>query len=97
MRLKREKLRLQQLDDREAAYTTKAATIGDDKEATVTGTASKEQLAAWHKERVEIESQYDKIILDLRARQIEGQLELVRKGSKKKGDYFLTKLKQQEN
>lgn len=86
---KEKKLRLQQLDDREAAYTTKAATIGDDKEAIVTGTASKEQLAAWHKERVQIESQYDKIILDLRARQIEGQLELVRKGSKEERQLLL--------
>ena len=86
---KEKKLRLQQLDDREAAYTTKAATIGDDKEAIVTGTASKEQLATWHKERVQIESQYDKIILDLRARQIEGQLELVRKGSKEERQLLL--------
>lgn len=86
---KEKKLRLQQLDDREAAYTTKAATIDDDKEAIVTGTASKEQLAAWHKERVQIESQYDKIILDLRARQIEGQLELVRKGSKEERQLLL--------
>ena len=86
---KEKKLRLQQLDDREAAYTTKAATIGDDKEAVVTGTASKEQLAAWHKERVQIESQYDKVILDLRARQIEGQLELVRKGSKEERQLLL--------
>lgn len=86
---KEKKLRLQQLDDREAAYTTKAVTIGDDKEAIVTGTASKEQLAAWHKERVQIESQYDKIILDLRARQIEGQLELVRKGSKEERQLLL--------
>ena len=86
---KEKKLRLQQLDDREAAYTTKAATIDDSKEAVVTGTASKEQLAAWHKERVQIESQYDKIILDLRARQIEGQLELVRKGSKEERQLLL--------
>lgn len=86
---KEKKLRLQQLDDREAAYTTKAATIGDSKEAVVTGTASKEQLAAWHKERVQIESQYDKIILDLRARHIEGQLELVRKGSKEERQLLL--------
>ena len=86
---KEKKLRLQQLDDREAAYTTKAATIGDSKEAVVTGTASKEQLAAWHKERVQIESQYDKIILNLRARQIEGQLELVRKGSKEERQLLL--------
>lgn len=86
---KEKKLRLQQLDDREAAYTTKAATIDDSKEAVVTGTASKEQLAAWHKERVQVESQYDKIILDLRARQIEGQLELVRKGSKEERQLLL--------
>ena len=86
---KEKKLRLQQLDDREAAYTTKATTIDDSKEAVVTGTASKEQLAAWHKERVQIESQYDKIILDLRARQIEGQLELVRKGSKEERQLLL--------
>lgn len=86
---KEKKLRLQQLDDREAAYTTKAATISDDKEAVVTGTASKEQLAAWHKERVQIESQYDKIILDLRARQIDGQIELVRKGSKEERQLLL--------
>lgn len=85
---KEKKLRLQQLDDREAAYTTKAATISD-KEAVITGTASEEQLAAWHKERVQIESQYDKIILDLRARQIEGQLELVRKGSKEERQLLL--------
>ena len=86
---KEKKLRLQQLDDREAAYTTKAATISDDKEAIVTGTASKKQIAAWHKERVQIESQCDKIILDLRARQIEGQLELVRKGSKEERQLLL--------
>lgn len=86
---KEKQLKLQQLDDREASYTTKAATIGTSGEATVTGTASKEQLAAWHKQRVEIESQYDKIILDLRARQIEGQLELVRKGTKEERQLLL--------
>lgn len=86
---KEKKLKLQQLDDREAAYTTKAATIGDSKEVVVTSTASKKQLAAWHKERTEIESHYDKIILDLRARQIEGQLELVRKGSKEEKQLLL--------
>lgn len=86
---KEKKLKLQQLDDREAAYTTKAATIGDSKEVVVTSTASKKQLAAWHKERTEIESHYDKIILDLRARQIEGQLELVRKGSKEERQLLL--------
>lgn len=88
---KEKKLRLQQLDDREAAYTTKAATVSKNgqAEAEVTGQATPEQLAAWHKERVEIESQYDKIILDLRAKQIEGQLELEQKGSREERQLLL--------
>lgn len=75
------KLRLQQLDDREAAYTTKAATITDNGEATVTGQATPEQIAAWHQQRVQLESKYDQIILNLRKSQIEGQLILTQKGT----------------
>lgn len=80
---KEKKLRLQQLDDREAAYTTKATTISEDgqTEAEVTGQATPEQLAAWHKERVQIEAKYDQIILDLRAKEIQEQLYLVKKGT----------------
>lgn len=80
---KEKKLRLQQLDDREAAYTTKAATVSEDgqTEAEVTGQATPEQLAAWHKERAQIEAKYDQIILDLRAKEIQEQLYLVRKGT----------------
>jgi hypothetical protein len=80
---KEKKLRLQQLDDREAAYTTKAATISEDgqTEAEVTGQATPEQFAAWHKERAQIEAKYDQIILDLRAKEIQEQLYLVKKGT----------------
>lgn len=80
---KEKKLRLQQLDDREAAYTTKAATVSEDgqTEAEVTGQATSEQLAAWHKERAQIEAKYDQIILDLRAKEIQEQLYLVKKGT----------------
>lgn len=80
---KEKKLRLQQLDDREAAYTTKATTISEDgqTEAEVTGQATPEQLAAWHKERAQIEAKYDQIILDLRAKEIQEQLYLVKKGT----------------
>lgn len=80
---KEKKLRLQQLDDREAAYTTKAATVSEDgqTEAEITGQATPEQLAAWHKERAQIEAKYDQIILDLRAKEIQGQLYLVKKGT----------------
>lgn len=80
---KEKKLRLQQLDDREAAYTTKAATVSEDgqTEAEITGQATPEQLAAWHKERAQIEAKYDQIILDLRAKEIQEQLYLVKKGT----------------
>lgn len=80
---KEKKLRLQQLDDREAAYTTKATTVSEDgqTEAEVTGQATPEQLAAWHKERAQIEAKYDQIILDLRAKEIQEQLYLVKKGT----------------
>lgn len=80
---KEKKLRLQQLDDREAAYTTKAATVSEDgqTEAEITGQATPEQLAAWHRERAQIEAKYDQIILDLRAKEIQEQLYLVKKGT----------------
>lgn len=80
---KEKKLRLQQLDDREAAYTTKATTVSEDgqTEAEVTGQATPEQLATWHKERAQIEAKYDQIILDLRAKEIQEQLYLVKKGT----------------
>lgn len=88
---KEKKLRLQQLDDREAAYTTKAATISEDgqTEAEVTGQATPEQLAAWHKERAQLEAKYDQIILDLRAKEIQEQLYLVKKGTKEESQLLL--------
>ncbi len=88
---KEKKLRLQQLDDREAAYTTKAATISKDgqTEAEVTGQATPEQLAAWHQERAQLEAKYDQIILDLRAKEIQEQLYLVKKGTKEERQLLL--------
>lgn len=81
---KEKKLRLQQLDDREAAYSTKAQTITNEKgdtEMVVTAQATPEQLAAWHQERAQLEAKYDQIILDLRAKEIQEQLYLVKKGT----------------
>lgn len=88
---KEKKLRLQQLDDRESAYTTKTATISEDgqTEAEVTGQATPEQLAAWHQERAQIEAKYDQIILDLRAKEIQEQLYLVKKGTKEERQLLL--------
>lgn len=88
---KEKKLRLQQLDDREAAYTTKAATVSEDgqSETVITGQATPEQLAAWHQERAQLEAKYDQIILDLRAKEIQEQLYLVKKGTKEERQLLL--------
>nr|DAH90018.1 MAG TPA: tail length tape measure protein [Caudoviricetes sp.] len=88
---KEKKLRLQQLDDREAAYTTKAATVSEDGQAetVITGQATPEQLAAWHQERAQLEAKYDQIILDLRAKEIQEQLYLVKKGTKEERQLLL--------
>lgn len=86
---KEKKLRLQQLDDREAAYATKAAIVSEDGQAEVTGQATPEQLAAWHQERAQLEAKYDQIILDLRAKEIQEQLYLVKKGTKEERQLLL--------
>lgn len=91
---KEKKLRLQQLDDREAAYTTKAATVSKSgqTEVEVTSQATPEQLAAWHQERAQIEAKYDQIILDLRAKEIQEQLYLVKKGTDEERQLLLNQV-----
>lgn len=90
--IKKEKeLKLEQLDLREASYTTKASTA-DGKEATVTGQATPEQIAAWHKQRAQIEAKYDQIILDLRAKEIQERLYLVKKGTKEERQLLLEQI-----
>lgn len=88
---KEKKLKLEQLDFREASYTTKASTA-DGEEATVTGQATPEQIAAWHKQRAEIEAKYDQIILDLRAKEIQERLYLVKKGTKEERQLLLEQI-----
>lgn len=91
---KEKKLRLQQLDDREAAYTTKAATVSKDGQAetVITAQATPEQLAAWHQERAQLEAKYDQIILDLRAKEIQEQLYLVKKGTREERQLLLEQI-----
>lgn len=90
--IKKEKeLKLEQLDLREASYTTKASTA-DGEEATVTGQATPEQIAAWHKQRAQIEAKYDQIILDLRAKEIQEKLYLVKKGTKEERQLLLEQI-----
>ena len=93
---KEKQLRLKQLDELEAMYTTKAVTVGTGEngegglnEMIVTGAASPEQLAEWQQKRKEIIAHYDEIIYNLRAKNIQNQLELVKKGSQEELDLLL--------
>lgn len=72
-------LRLKQIDEREKAYKTTGITT--DGETTITGEMSPEQIAEFNRERERIIAEYDSIIYNMRAKDIQAQLELVKKGS----------------
>lgn len=72
-------LRLQQLDEQKQAYSTVGITT--DGETTITGEMTPEQEAEFQREREKIIAEYDSIILNMKAKNIEAQLELVKKGS----------------
>lgn len=76
---KEKQMRLAQVAEEESMYTTKGSTV--DGEVVVTSTATPEQTAAFQRKKQQIIAEYDKIIYEMRARDIEAQLELVRKGS----------------
>lgn len=76
---KEKQMRLAQISEEESMYTTKGSTV--DGEAVITSTATPEQMAAFQRKKQQIIAEYDKIIYEMRARDIEAQLELVRKGS----------------
>ena len=77
---KEKQLRLQQLEEQESLYTTKGATE-EGSEVVVTGSMSPEEIAKFQRERERITAEYDSIILNMKAKSIEAQLELVKKGS----------------
>lgn len=77
---KEKQLRLQQLEEQESLYTTKGATE-EGGEVVVTGSMSQEEIAKFQRERERITAEYDSIILNMKAKSIEAQLELVKKGS----------------
>ena len=76
---KEKQMRLAQVAEEESMYTTKGSTV--DGEVVVTSTATPEQTAAFQRKKQQIIAEYDQIIYEMRARDIEAQLELVRKGS----------------
>ena len=77
---KEKQLRLEQLEEQEALYTTKGVTK-EGGEIIVTGSMTPEEIAAFQRERQRIIAEYDSIIYNMKAKSIEAQLELVKKGS----------------
>ena len=77
---KEKQLRLTQLEEQESLYTTKAKTE-EGGELVVTGGMTPEEIADFQRKREQIIAEYDNIILNMRAKNIEAQLELVKRGS----------------
>ena len=77
---KEKKLRIEQLEEQESLYTTKGVTE-EGGEAVVTGSMTSEEIAAFQRKREQIIAEYDSIIYNMKAKSIEAQLELVKKGS----------------
>lgn len=77
---KEKKLRLEQLEEQESLYTTKGATE-EGGEIVVTGGMTPEEIAAFQRKREQIIAEYDSIIYNMKAKSIEAQIELVKKGS----------------
>ena len=77
---KEKKLRIEQLEEQESLYITKGASEKGE-EITVTGSMSPEEIAKFQRERERIIAEYDSIIYNMKAKSIEAQVELVKKGS----------------
>ena len=77
---KEKQLRIQQLEEQESLYTTKGTT-SEGGEVVVTGGMTPEEIAEFQRKRQQIIAEYDSIILNMKAKNIEAQLELVKKGS----------------
>lgn len=77
---KEKKLRLEQLEEQESLYTTKGVSA-EGGEVVVTGSMSPEEIAKFQRERERIIAEYDSIIYNMKAKSIEAQVELVKKGS----------------
>lgn len=77
---KEKQLRLKQLEEQESLYTTKGVSE-EGGEVVVTGSMSPEEIAKFQRERERIIAEYDNIIYNMKAKSIEAQLELVKKGS----------------
>lgn len=77
---KEKQLRIRQLEEQEELYTNKGASE-EGGEIVVTGSMTPEEIAKFQRERQRIIAEYDLIIYNMKAKSIEAQLELVKKGS----------------
>ena len=77
---KEKKLRIEQLEEQETLYSTKGVTK-EGQDVVVTGNMTPEQIAKFQRERERIIAEYDSIIYNMKAKSIEAQVELVKKGS----------------
>ena len=73
------KLRLEQLEEEEALYSTKASTVNG--EAVVTGTMTPEQIAAYQRKKQQIIAEYTKLEVQLYKQRMDDELELTKKGT----------------
>lgn len=72
-------LRIEQLEDLESSYSTSGSTVNG--EVIITGNMTPEQIADMQRRRQQIIAEYDAIIYKMRERDINAQLELVKKGT----------------
>ena len=86
---KEKQLRLQQLEDLEAHYTTKAQVSSGDEVEVTAERRTPEQIAEFHRQRMLIEAEYDAIIYRLRQQSIDNEIELVKKGTIEELDLLL--------
>ena len=77
---KEKKLRIEQLEEQETLYSTKGVTK-EGQDVVVTGHMTPEQMAEFQRKREQIIAEYDSIIYNMKAKSIETQVELVKKGS----------------
>ena len=77
---KEKQLRLEQLEQQERLYATKGQSA-EGEEIVVTGGLTPEEIAEFQRKREQIIAEYDNIIYNMKAKSIDNQLELVRKGS----------------
>lgn len=86
---KEKQLRLQQLEDLEAHYTTKAQVSSGNEVEVTAERRTPEQIAEFHRQRMIIEAEYDAIIYRLRQQSIDNEIELVKKGTIEELDLLL--------